>query len=211
MATSRQQHTALQLIFAFFLGLMVTAFIGVGVYTFYPDELQAYDQEIRLLWDNQQMILEGRGVEGLTEEEEAEVGSIKEQLRETEKEKEQIRQAWARTTSIILVVLATLVMGVSFIWADRVRVIGNGLLLGGVFTMLYGTGWILASGASQARFWVMAFALLVTLSLGYVRFGRKSVAKQAEGGSTAGEGELADRIEQLERKLDAAAEAMKQS
>ncbi|MDJ0918557.1 MAG: hypothetical protein QNJ05_12385 [Woeseiaceae bacterium] len=211
MATSRQQHAALPLIFAFFLGLMVTAFIGVGVYTFFPDELQAYDKEIRLLWDNQQMILEGRGAEGLTEDEEALVASLKEQLRETEAEKEQIRQAWARTTSIILVVLATLVMGTSFIFADRIRVIGNGLLLGGVFTMLYGTGWILASGASQARFWVMAFALIVTLSLGYARFGRKRAEKQAPGGSTTVAGELAERVNELERRLKAASDAMGQS
>lgn len=34
MVTKRHQHTALQLMFAFFLGLMVTAFMGVGVFTF---------------------------------------------------------------------------------------------------------------------------------------------------------------------------------
>ena len=31
-----RQHAALQTIFSFFLGLMVVAFIGVGVNTFYP-------------------------------------------------------------------------------------------------------------------------------------------------------------------------------
>ena len=61
-------------------------------------------------------------------------------------------------------------MAVSLIRADRLSVISNGLLLGGVLTMLYGTGWTLASGDSRARFWVMAVALLITLLLGYVRF-----------------------------------------
>ena len=210
MATTRHQHTALQLIFALFLGLMVTAFVGVGVFTFYPDRLGSYEDEIRILWDTHQLILEGRGVEGLTQAEEAEVAGLKEQIRDAEKELEGLRQAWARTTSIILVVLATLVMGVSLIRTDRLQLISNGLLLGGVFTMLYGTGWILASGESQARFWVMAFALLITLSLGYVRFGRKSATEQAVGAAT-GDGELADRVEQLERKVDAAAEAMKRA
>ena len=35
MAADRQ-HYALQTIFSFFLGLMVLAFVGVGVNTFYP-------------------------------------------------------------------------------------------------------------------------------------------------------------------------------
>ena len=35
MAMDRQ-HYALQTIFSFFLGLMVLAFVGVGVNTFYP-------------------------------------------------------------------------------------------------------------------------------------------------------------------------------
>ena len=34
--TSGRQHYALQVIFSFFLGLMVTAFIGIGVNTFFP-------------------------------------------------------------------------------------------------------------------------------------------------------------------------------
>ncbi len=77
--------------------------------------------------------------------------------------------------------------------------------------MLYGTGWILASGDSQLRFWVMGFALLITLALGYVRFGQRSVPKQTAGASTAAAEALADRVEQLEDKVNAAAEAMGRS
>lgn len=211
MATTRHQHTTLQLIFAFFLGLMVTAFMGVGVFTYYPDRLDAFEEKIRVLWDEKQLILDGRGMEGLTRDEEARVAGLVEQIREAEKQLEERRQAWARTTSIILVVIATLVLSVSLVRADQLRVISSGLLLGGVFSMLYGTGWILASGESQARFWVMAFALLVTLSLGYVRFVRRSAAKRAAGASAAGARDLANRVEQLERKVNAAAEAMGRS
>ncbi len=35
-AATDRQHYALQTIFSFFLGLMVLAFVGVGVNTFYP-------------------------------------------------------------------------------------------------------------------------------------------------------------------------------
>ena len=180
MANPRGQRGALQVIFAFFLGLMVTAFIGVGVYTFYPPELERFQDETRVLYDQQQQIRDARGAEGLTEAEQAELAALAERTREAEKEMRDYQGNWARMTSIILIVLATFVMAVSLIRADQLPVINNGLLLGGVFTMLYGTGWILWSGDSRARFWVMAFALLITLLLGYIRFVRGRAAKEPE-------------------------------
>ena len=39
-----RQGGGLQTIFGIFLGLMVTAFIGVGVYTFYPSPQAAFNR-----------------------------------------------------------------------------------------------------------------------------------------------------------------------
>ena len=44
MAANDRQHYALQTIFSFFLGLMVLAFIGVGVNTFYPQPSESNQQ-----------------------------------------------------------------------------------------------------------------------------------------------------------------------
>lgn len=200
---------ALQLIFAFFLGLMVTAFVGVGVYTFYPNRLETFDDEIRVLRDQQQVIRDAKGVTGLTEDQQAELSALYEQVRAVEQRKRERMESWALVMSIILIVAATLVMGVSLIGAERLPVINNGLLLGGVFTMLYGTGWILFSGDSRARFWLMGFALLITLLLGYVRFVRVKKKAGAMEGAPAELGSLEARVEELEHRVNAAAEAMK--
>ena len=141
--------------------------------------------------------------------EQAELDAIEEELREFEKEATAHMQKWARNTSIILIIFATFVMGVSLVRADQLPVISNGLLLGGVFTMLYGTGWTIASGDSLTRFFVMMAALLVTLGLGYVRFVRERAASPVAD-SSSGVDDLARRVEALERRFDAAAEAMKQ-
>jgi hypothetical protein len=45
------------------------------------------------------------------------------------------REDWGRSTSIILIVLATLTMVVSLVRAEQLPVISNGLLLAGVFTV----------------------------------------------------------------------------
>ncbi len=77
MVSSQHQQTTLHLIFSVFLGLMLTSFIGVGVYTFYPHRLEPFHEQLRVLRDQKQLIIEGRGVEGLTTEQRAEVATLK--------------------------------------------------------------------------------------------------------------------------------------
>lgn len=212
----RQQY-ALQTIFSFFLGLMVLAFIGIGVNTFYPESAYFDDPALQELYSEQSRIYQKeRGDAGLTPADEARLDEIQAEIEELTATNESARQDWARNTSIILILFATLVMGVSLVRSDQLRVISNGLLLGGLFTMIYGVGWIIFSGESVARFIVIVFALLVTLALGYLRFvrGREAEALPVAGGGPAiatgieDTGELVARIEALERRTSAAAEAL---
>ncbi|RKZ18012.1 hypothetical protein DRQ53_01755 [bacterium] len=209
MTIARIQPKPMQLIFAFFLGLMVTAFIGVGVYTFHPPQVQGLEDQARELRADQQVIRDAAGIDGLDQAQQDQLASLGDQLIELS-DKQRVRQEnWARTTSIILIVLATLVMMISLLRADQLPVLSNGLLLGGLFTMLYGTGWIIASGDSMARFWVLAFALVVTLGLGYVRFVRARPAAAIHEGGTVEHGELGERVEKLEQTLQAVAVALR--
>ena len=54
--TSDRQRYALQVIFSFFLGLMVTAFIGVGVNTFFPPPETDYQRQLDDLYREQEDI-----------------------------------------------------------------------------------------------------------------------------------------------------------
>jgi hypothetical protein len=109
-------------------------------------------------------------------------------------------------------ITATLAMAVSLIRADQLPVISNGLLLGGVFTMLYGVGWIIATDVSKARFVVMAIALVITLLLGYARFVRTGRPAAGEPGAGATESEgMADielRLRALEESVQEAARVL---
>jgi hypothetical protein len=209
MTAPVKQRQALQLIFAFFLGLMVTAFIGIGVFTFHGPPGDPLDDPAQELRDRQQVIRDGRGIDGLTPEQQAEFEQLNREIRAAEELSRQAQEGWARSTSIILIILATVVMGISLVRADELPVINNGLLLGGVFTMLYGTGWTLASGDSILRFWVMLVALLITLGLGYVRFVRGRAGRTEPTAASGEAGDLAARVAALEEKLEAAAEAIK--
>jgi len=215
-ATADRQHAALQTIFSFFLGLMVVAFIGVGVNTFYPSPYEthrAQREELQRQRDELNVQAKGRD---LDTEQQAEMDRLTAEENALRRTIDAEHEEWARITSIILVAFATVVMSVSLVRSEQLRVLGNGLLLGGLFTMIYGVGWVIFSGSSVVRFAVMAFALVVAIGLGYAKFvrGRSKAAAAVAGGvalSQTGDPSLRGleaRVSALEERAVAAAAAL---
>lgn len=194
-------------IFSVFLGLMLMAFVGVGIYTFYPPperddtrrhELTARESQVRQL----------RPSDELTADEREQLGAIERERLALDAAQAEAWKPWGRRTSMIVIAFATLVMAVSLVRVDPV--ISNGLLLGGVFTMLYGVGWIAATDTSITRFLVITAALAITLGLGYLRFVRRAV-HAVPGVAAASEGlsEIEERVRQLEVRMNDAARALR--
>jgi hypothetical protein len=218
-AATDRQHYALQTIFSFFLGLMVVAFIGVGVNTFYPSPTETYQkqqQEISRKMEALNIKTAPGGSVSATDQ--AQLAVLQKQSNELQDKIDAEMKVWARNTSIVLVLFATLVMGVSLMLSEQLRVISNGLLLGGLFTMVYGAGWVIFSGNSVARFAVILFALVVAIGLGYLKFvrgrGEQTVAAPTAAGGVAGTVDeaalwgLAARVSALEERAAAAAAAL---
>jgi uncharacterized protein HemX len=222
MPPTDRQHYALQTIFSFFLGLMVVAFVGVGVNTFYPSPVTQSEQAQQAISRRIDAINTANQNRSLDTTSQTELRRLQDQQNALQDKIAAAQKNWARTTSIILVIFATLVMGVSLIRSEQLKVISNGLLLGGLFTMVYGVGWVLFSGNSVARFWVIAFALLVTIGLGYVKFVRQrrvdkagslTLEASSDGGTlgtddTASLEALSERVAALEKRAAAAATAL---
>lgn len=214
MAQADRQRYALQTIFSFFLGLMVLAFIGVGVNTFYPspsDQFTLRQQELQ----RQLEAAQNKAPQGsYTATQQAAVTSLQTEIDDLNNRQAAAEKDWAKLTSIILVIFATFVMAISLVRSDQLRVLSNGLLLGGLFTMLYGTGWVIFSGNSTARFAVISFALLVSIALGYVKFVRQRASQtgSSTGQVAAQSGEalasIEARVEALEERASAAAAAL---
>ncbi len=186
MANARRSG-GLQVIFSFFLGLMVTAFVGVGVYTFHRSPDEGLNQQIEDFNRREQAVRNAKSADELTTADRNELQEITEERNALRDEIEAVLEPWMRSTSIILIVFATLVMAISLIRADQLPVISNGLLLGGVFTMVYGVGWIVATDTSVSRFLVMTVALAITLALGYIRFVRRQTASEVSATQSIGD------------------------
>ena len=158
-------NTALQVIFAFFLGLVVVAFVGIGVNTFYPEP----------------DYVDGRPTQYLD---------------------------WRLTTGVVLLICATVILAISLFLPELQAVLSNGILLGGVFTMIYAVGVTVSSNSSIVRFIVVAIALAVTIGIGYLKFVRRRTVTASVAGSTDLPPELAERLATVERKLDALGRAL---
>ena len=188
----------------------MTAFFGIGVYTFYASPYEELSAQIETLNRQEESVRDSRSSEELTTTDRSQLEEIRTKRDTVDDTLRLANEAWARTTSIILIVLATLVMAASLMRTEQLPVISNGLLLGGVFTMAYGVGWGIFSGSSVMRFVVITVALILTLGLGYARFVRQRVFLQpSEEGSVASHGlvDLEQRVRKLEDQMDEAARA----
>lgn len=197
----------LQTIFSFFLGLMVTAFAGVGVYTFHPPPQQEFDRQIQELNRQEEAIRNRAAPDELDATDRSRIQELTDARNELADASRLMRESWGRSTSVILIALATFAMAISLVRADQLPVISNGLLLGGVFTMVYGVGWIVATDTSLTRFVVMTMALAITLTLGYVRFVRRQIPA-AQTPPDTGLAGIERRVRDLEERMNQAASAL---
>lgn len=181
------QQAILQALYALFLGGIITAFLVVGLTTFYPQPSFETPQIVELQ-QRQRAIYEcpdGVGCE-ITPAEQAEITRIDRELEPLRAEQERARQLWARNAGLILIAAATALLALSLVRWDRAIVLSNGMLLGGLFTMVGGIGLSIAGGEGAARFLVLTLALALTVGLGYLRFARRPV--EAAAGQAASEG-----------------------
>src|SRR5262245_37035902 len=120
------KSTGLQTIFGIFLGLMVTAFVGVGVYTFYePPEVQFRDRIVAL--DRQEQTLRNaKAQDALTPEDRAAIQRVVDERNALSDQSLMAHRRWGRRTSIILIAFATLAMAISLVRAEQLPVLSNG-------------------------------------------------------------------------------------
>lgn len=165
-------NAALQIIFAFFLGLVVVAFVGIGVNTFYPEPDYPTTMGADEAWA-------------------------------------EAYNQWALVTGIVLLACATAILAVSLFLPEHQAVLSNGILLGGVFTMVYAVGMTFSADTSLLRFGVVTVALAITIAVGYLKFVRGKRRVESPSPSTAGAvGELGERVAAVERKLNALGRAL---
>lgn len=149
----------LKLIYTLFLALMVALFVGLGIDAFYGGP-QAPEYPIEL---------EGKTIPADYQETPQEKQTRLDYY-EKQKQYESDLKTYSRNVSIISLISAIIILIASFTLLSKIKMIADGILLGGVFTTVYGIIRGLMSEDSRFRFLVVVIGLIIALVLGYIKF-----------------------------------------
>jgi len=156
----------LKFVYAIFLSLLLTLFVGVGISTFYkspqPPESKAFE---RFDPNRTELTESDKEVE---EKYQAEFKQFQEDL-----------GVYNRNVSIISMVFATLFLLIGLTFASKTEILGDGLVLGGALILVYSIMRGMMSDDQNYRFIVVTASLVAALVFGYIKFSHKSDTQSA--------------------------------
>lgn len=157
----KKQKDVLKLIYSFLLGIVIALFIGIGINTFYPAPKEPQmPTGCNIYKNNAAKYDDCITAEGVDHEAKMQDYNTK-------------NKVWARTSSIYVITAATIFAVIALTFSGSLEIIANGLLLGSIFTLLYGTVLSMISENRITQFIVISVSLAVTLAIGYMRFIRE--------------------------------------
>jgi hypothetical protein len=149
--------SALKPLYALAIALLVVAFVGFGISTFYPEpEYPEYPPGLEFYGPNST----------------AEERELMAEQREKEEAYRHRISDYNRVVSAIAIGVAVLLLVGSLLWISGLPVIGDGTTLGAVFTLFYGLIRAFMTNDEQFRFVAVAMGLVVLLALVYWKFSR---------------------------------------
>lgn len=153
----------LRFIYIIFIGVLLALFVGVGIAAFYKGpQPPEHPQSLRYA---------APGIE--TEKsptESARIQQEQEKYDQAFKAYTEESEEYNRNVSIIALIASILILVISLLLLNKIFLIADGLLLGGVLTLMYSIIRGFESGDEMFRFFVVTVGLIVALVLGYIKF-----------------------------------------
>ena len=151
----------IKFIYTIFLSLLIALFVGLGIDAFYqgpkapqyPIELENANPNIKL------------GCE-----EPAELIAMRKDFNQAQRSFMEESKPYNRNVSIIALLSAIIILVLSLTLLTKIKMIADGILLGGVFTTIYSIIRGLMTENSQFRFLIVVIGLIIALVLGYIKF-----------------------------------------
>lgn len=138
-----------------FLGVLLALFVGFGIHTFYPGP-----DEPRYPTTTETVTKEP------TDEQKAAEIRYQNEYRKYEDK----MRPYSRNVSIVALIAAVIFLSLSLVFEKKLRVLADGIMFGGLFTLLYSIIRSIMSQDSKYIFAVITVGLIVVLYLGYHKF-----------------------------------------
>lgn len=161
----------LRFVYILFTGFLLAAFVGVGIAAFHPGPKRP---EVPLSVEYEESIFEGI-------KDEATFRQIRQEQEEFDKNLKIYRtqlEKYNRDISIMSLIAAILILVISLTLFKKILVIADGLLLGGVLTLIYSIIRGFGSGDNVFRFIVVSIGLVISFFLGYIKFIKPAQVKR---------------------------------
>ena len=153
----------LKLVYTIFIGVLLSIFVGVGIAAFYSEPEHPETPTLLKLY---KLPTDPSRDPTISAQLQYEQEAFDEVLKTYEEKMEE----YNKNVSIISLVAAILILVISLMLFRKLLIIADGLLIGGVITLLYSVVRVFGSGDDKLRFLVVAVGLVVSLILGYLKF-----------------------------------------
>jgi hypothetical protein len=158
----------LKTLYTVFLGILLAVFVGVGTSVFYV-EPKAPESPVATM---------SKDPANFTAAEQKEQTDFEKAQRAWEKKE----AVYSRNVSMIVMVFAVVLLALGFVTSKVFGFMAEGILFGGVFTLIYGLMRGMASDNSKYRFALISVCLVIAGVLGYLKFGKNLEAATAGAG-----------------------------
>lgn len=145
----------LKIAYTFFLGILLAIFVGFGIAAFYAQPtMPKWPVELNVVNKEQT--------------------PAQQQIQKDYDAKQEVwnekMKPYNRNVSIFTLLAAVAFVAISLLFEQKISILADGVMLGGVFTLLYSMGRGFASQDSKYSFVVVTIGLGVAFALGYLRF-----------------------------------------
>lgn len=150
----------LRYIYTLFIGIFLAVFVGVGISAFYEGPK----------YPEMPSVLKYCSMEVKEAEQYADFKIQAEIFDKAEKVYREQSQDYSRNVSAISVIAAVILVITSLTLLRKILLIADGILLGGVLTLLYGTIQGFQTENTKFLFIIVSVGLAISLILGYIKF-----------------------------------------
>ncbi len=150
-----EESRLLKFVYTLFLGVIVALFVGVGINTFYPGP-KSPEYPIALNYYGKEPTAEQLKVQNAWDQ-------------QMTKHNEQMKP-YNRNVSMIALGGAITLLVVSLLFEKSIKLLSDGMLIGGFLTLIYSIGRGFASEDSKYVFIALCVGLAIVLFTGYKKF-----------------------------------------
>lgn len=160
----------LRFVYILFTGVLLATFVGVGIAAFYPSP-KTPEPPVSVKYAPP---CESAKDEATSQK----IRQEQEEFDKVFKAYERQNEKYNRDVSIISLAAAILILIVSLTLFKKILILADGLLLGGVLTLIYSIIRGFGSGDNMFRFIVVSAGLIIALFLGYIKFIKPTAVKR---------------------------------